>query len=424
MKRKNISELVVWLILGLISILLYAIYPLKISLIFTGILIVVHALIYFNIHGGKSLSPSSIFLLFSALLYGFPSIFSNYVKGYTILSGHYLASLLLYLSQIIIYHILLYQNSRSDYSFQSKEVKKLTSKNRVIYYILVLISFGLVNLIPIFSGLRAAITYTFILIMTTTIIIRNEQIKSSHLIAIALLYFYYIFNYFAGFGRINLVTLILSIFLIIQLRVTFKGTKPLITVLFFPLIILGSLLRGGSLDNIFGGIGSIVSPYYRLGQLVELYMNNYISPSFGKTFIAAFLVFIPRNIWKNKPWSFNREITKIFAPQYVAYGHSEVATVLGEFIYNFGFVGIILYILTIGFFVSYLDKTVVKSVTNRNWNFTNVIIYSAVSLTTAGLLNLIWGSVPTFINRDGFRILYLFVIYMIMKFINKLKKIK
>src|SRR5699024_6749199 len=59
---------------------------------------------YFIKHGGRYITPSGIFLLYSALIHGFASIYGVFRDSYDIVMGHYIGLLLVYFSQVLVYY--------------------------------------------------------------------------------------------------------------------------------------------------------------------------------------------------------------------------------------------------------------------------------------------------------------------------------
>lgn len=405
--RNSLILLCVWSIIGMLSIFIVGgNYTYNLATAFVGLITIFHGLYYFNMHGGNYITPTGLFLLYSSVLHGFASISINQVAAYEVTRGHYIASLSTFFLQVIVYHWIL-----SDYQEKNlngfKKVYTRPPVNRFIILVGV-IGFGLGVISPTFGELGSAAIYVTIVILVIRNVLLVNKVNVHHFFySMGLFSIYYLFL-FASFGRINLVTLLAIIAMIFSYKLNTKVIKLFITVMFYPSIMIGSYLRSGDLFDISSGVGSIISPFYRFGQLVDLYMDHVISLDWGRTIYAAFIVIIPREIWPNKPWNFNREITFLFTPQYIADGHSEAAVFNAEMMYNFGFVGIVLGGFLLGWLISKMEKEIfIKYAMRRVYDIKDLVFLSFSLIVASGLMNLLWGGFSTFINRDGFRLLLL-----------------
>lgn len=120
----------------------------------------------------------------------------------------------------------------------------------------------------------------------------------------------------------------------------------------------------------------------------------------GETFFSSAVSWVPRAIWEEKPFGFGYELTLMFRPELASIGHSMVATVFGEYYYNFQWAGIAVAILTLGPLVRFLDRSWQRIVNNVD----TAPAYSAallalVALASAGTINLVWGGSHTFATR-------------------------
>ena len=84
--KKNILEFMIWIILGLISTILLTLEKdsYRLVTIYCGIIIMLHSGIYFRVHGGRYITPTGLYLLYSALVQGYALIYINFVSYYKI----------------------------------------------------------------------------------------------------------------------------------------------------------------------------------------------------------------------------------------------------------------------------------------------------------------------------------------------------
>lgn len=419
----NIYKIFIWLSLGLCSVFFIDpndVEPYKISLIYLGICIIIHGLISFYRHGGDFITPTGFYMLVSVVLSGVPSIYINFIGSYYIVLGHFIATLVSFICQVLIYHI--FGNERRSIKVCTKELKEISISKELYDWTLLLgifLMLGGIIISQVSSALSfflEASVYVGIVIIAISLFRTGGKGYGLNkvLVVIALFGCNYFFL-FEGFGRINLATLLLALVICYNHRLNRKILKVLISIGTLPALIIASLMRGGSLQDISAGMGSIISPFYRFGQLVELYNENIIDLYWGKTIWAAIVTPIPRDLWPSKPWNFNREITYIFKPEYVAYGHSEASVLYAECFFNFGYLGLILGILFIGFLLKFLDSNYLRMIETANlWSKPDFLKYLVTIIVTVGMLDLYWGGFSTFMAREGFRLIVLLILLTIM----------
>lgn len=403
--------------------------PYKISIIYLGVIIIIQGLVSFYKHGGMLMTPTGVFMLVSVVLGGFTSIYMNYQEDYTIQLGHFISTYIIFNSQILIYYI--FGNEKKSVIVNKKKNKRVSLRSETKTYAFklgafIIISSYIISLLHSrLSFFRANGIYIGIIILSVALFrSTNKGYAIKNYLFVASLFIVYYLYLFEGFGRINIATLAIAIILTFNYRDLTKKIKKIIFVGGIPSVLLASLMRGGTVNNLTGGIGSVVSPNYRFGQIVELYNNNVLNLRWGKTIWAAIVTPIPRVIWEAKPWNFNREITYIFAPQYVAYGHSEAAVTHAEWFLNFGYVGILLFIFLTGYLLIVLDSNYLRISKKRNdlWTKIDFVTYVAIIITTSGFLDLYWGGVSTFMARGGIRLLMLYGFVGLMSGYKLLKK--
>lgn len=425
MDKRIVLLSILCLILGLVSVL-FTEYGLLIeSIRYLGVLTMVHALLCFYLSGGQLITPTGIYMISSALLGGFASVLMLMDTQYRIVYGHWVAIFVIFLAQIFValvsrHYVPKYPNlvrlkidedafaKRFGYDVASERSLKLWSTG-----------LGLTMLIVAFAGsltmrsleyLFQDMTYAGIIVLVTgQLKSGGYRLRVRDLLLAALLFLFYYFREFEGFGRINLVSLLIAIGLSLNYKFKTKRLKRIILFGFFPSIAVGSLLRGGSLESIASGMGSMVSPLYRFGELVEMYLRGDLNLFYGKTLWAALVSPVPRALWENKPWNFNREITYIFARKYVPYGHSEASVLYAEWFFNFGFLGILIGIVLMGWFLRKLDTAYFRIADHRVWSKHEFIVFLLILLVASGLLDLFWGGFSTFAARSGFRLILLSV---------------
>ena len=162
-------------------------------------------------------------------------------------------------------------------------------------------------------------------------------------------------NYvFIGFGRLTLVGLVLVVVAIGAMRWQRKLIKWAIIGATLPSLLLLSDYKGLGLEG--RGEGSAISPITTFYRLLDLHTDGHLSLQHGHSFYATAVALIPKELWSGKPVGLGLELATIFNPQYVRYGHTDVALIYGEGLVNFGFIGIPLICVALGLWCGWLAR--------------------------------------------------------------------
>ena len=182
--------------------------------------------------------------------------------------------------------------------------------------------------------------------------------------------------------------------------------------------ILGVLIRFNRSSDVFSlnVLGNmidqlIISPTFDCLGNFKLILNNF-SPQYTiGQFIYPFVNFIPRSIFQNKPI----ELSTIIAKRFYNFGEEQnggfAPSMMGEFYYDFGFVGIIVGIFLIGLFIGYIQK---KLNVSRDNNITKAILIQ-ISVNITMLANWYTGW--------AIRFVYMIVFWCLILIINKIYKV-
>ncbi|TFE01705.1 hypothetical protein [Jeotgalibacillus salarius] len=418
MKRKTINLVALgwWLILAVMTVFLKdpaSSEPYKDGINLLGILIIVHGIYAFYRHGGRYITPTGVFMLTSVIVGGFAALYLNNFEGFFMVEGHYLATLIVFVSQLCVYY--LFSNTPISLGHHLVEpavrIQFSDDLTRWVFLVAILTAAGgsvIFYTIPSLSLFQAPAVYVSIIMIAIALFRdENKKVRVSSLLFVLFLFFIYYFWLFSGFGRIDLATLVFGLLISVHKRLFKNLVKTMIAVAALPSVIAASLLRGGDLSDLDGGIGSVVSPHYRFGQLIELYQDGLLQLQWGKTIWAAAVTPVPRAIWPEKPWNFNREITYIFNPEYVIYGHSEAAVLYAEWLFNFGFAGILFCVVFLGVLLKWLDRKYFSLLFKSSWSSGDFIKFTVVVIMMGGMLNLYWGGFSTFMAREGIRLMVL-----------------
>jgi hypothetical protein len=159
-----------------------------------------------------------------------------------------------------------------------------------------------------------------------------------------------IFSFFlwTGSGRLILfqfVSITLFLFTSVLLRARFI---KFVFLLMVPiLIVAGGVLRDdrASLTNTLSsgaGAGSMFSTYRESELVFEDIGDGKFEPLYGDSYIAAFLFYVPRDFWEDKPVGFGNTLVQWYQPWMLDTGHSLAASFIAEAYGNFAYLGIAL----------------------------------------------------------------------------------
>ncbi|MET8358463.1 hypothetical protein [Micromonospora sp. NPDC005171] len=219
-------------------------------------------------------------------------------------------------------------------------------------------------------------------------------------------YFFYLFN---GFGRIVLGSLALALLVILAHGDRRRYTKALVVLGGIPaLLFLAALRAGGASSDVDSdGFGSAVSPMSAFAELWQMNTIGLLPRGWGETFFAAVVALVPRAFWPDKPVGFGYELVPYLAPGLAGTGHSVAALWYGEWLFNFGVVGVAAMIPVTGLGVSAIDRFLDRASSRPLTTPKALGGYVAGILLAVGLFDLVWVGGFTYMTRTGPRLVVL-----------------
>lgn len=220
---------------------------------------------------------------------------------------------------------------------------------------------------------------------------------------------------FTGLGRLRLGSLGLAILCLIATRWRGRTVKAVVIAAIWPALsymaadrVEWSSIQEGRVSTA-SGMESVVGPMVRFSQLMDLMRDGTVDLAWGHTFVASLVAYFPRTFWPDKPVGFGSEVALIFRPELVPYGHSELALLHGELVYNFGLPGLVLTLLFLGWYVNRLDRVLIRAQSSFKQGATlrRALLVAVVVVLVASLVDLVWGGTFTYVARVGVRVLLL-----------------
>lgn len=273
---------------------------------------------------------------------------------------------------------------------------------------LITIQFGLPS-----TALPAAVGFVGVILMVYATIFTSHSLRKRSIVVAAVCVAIYMTLLFSSGGRLVIAGLVFTIALFLSQRVRRRGLKILVLASLVPALLLAARQRSEVIQATRGvnetGLESVVWPMDRLAILLQISDSGGLPPSWGDTFVPAILFWIPRRLWPEKPVGFGSELVPVVRPGYKGdEGHSEAATVLGEWVWNFGIAGLIVLPIVTVLLLAALTKWR-QSLVTETPTPTSIISHLALALIAAGMLDLFWVGAFGFSGRTGMRLIALVI---------------
>ncbi|MFC4016570.1 hypothetical protein ACFOW4_01195 [Micromonospora sp. GCM10011542] len=229
-------------------------------------------------------------------------------------------------------------------------------------------------------------------------------------------YFTYLFN---GFGRIVVGTLALALLVISAHRDQRPYTKLLILggtapALWFLAGLRATGAQGSPFTSDQDGFESAISPLRSFAQLLQLNEMGVLPRAWGETFVNAAVGLVPRALWDDKPIGFGADLVPLLSPELVGTGHSAAALSHGEWLYNFGLLGLALMVPATGLAVRLIDRVLAWASSSPLTTPYAVGAYAGAIVTAVSLFDFLWVGSFTYVVRGGGRLLVLAAVVLLI----------
>lgn len=209
---------------------------------------------------------------------------------------------------------------------------------------------------------------------------------------------------FDGFGRLPVIALAGSVGVLLTQRQRSTRVK-LLALCAVPLASsILTALRYWRLDGVApsrdttpSGPDSDVGGLWTFARLVRF--GDDLQFGGGETFVSTLVAWVPRGLWPSKPFGFGFDLTLLLEPQLAPYGHSLVATVFGEWYYNFGWWGIPILVLTVAPFVRWLDQRQIEQLKRKSVDNSKILYNVLLAAAIGGIPHLVWSGTHTLFAR-------------------------
>ncbi len=222
------------------------------------------------------------------------------------------------------------------------------------------------------------------------------------LLAIFVRYFH------GGTGRLQIATLAFALAILYALRFRSLVVKWGVIIGTVPAVWWAARYREEYVRAAFGGevngLGSAVRPMWTYAKLLSAYHDHAYSLAWGSTLITPLTSFLPSWLWSNKPMAFGYAIAMVTEPEKFGTGYSDAGSVFGEWFWNFSFVGLALLVPVIGLAIRWIDLIIPSASLQPR---VAVLYVIAAAIASAGVSDLVWGGLHTYVVRTAIRLIVL-----------------
>lgn len=421
-KRKVSPALFVWLAAGVVLLFLgYAFgMPSESLLLAVSVMGGAQTLGAFWRHGEYFISAPGVFMLGLATFVYFPGIYLSFIRAdFADIASLPVAVFAVFFSQILIYYMS-WKSAAADRTdlptpVIAPEVHRWAFNLGVA---LVLLGFALQQLFGLDSStLAGAAAFAGTVMVVVSVLQASDRLSFSRLALAGAAFALYGATMFSGGGRLILGGLAIAVAVAAARRHGGRMLKLGVLIAVPTGLVVLAAGRAAAVAASRGmeesGLESVVWPLERFAQLISLANEGKLDYGLGSTFYTTAVLFVPRQVWPDKPIGFGAELTLIFRPEVAALGHSEAALMHGEWVFNFGIAGLILLLPIVAWFVNWIDRGLVASQRIAIDTRRQFLRRVAMILAAAGLLDLVWGGTFLYMSRTGLRMLILLAVLVV-----------
>lgn len=415
--RYRIARIVtVWILLGLFANLPWAVGRDDVTQVAVGALGLIHSIVYFWRDGGQRITAPGIFLVSTGLFAFFPAVYMNYYDGLSHGPIDYVTAVnLVYWWQVAVFHFVWEPRRSADARVVSDADDGIARWGMGFGFVLFLLGVvGSTLEFMISVGLDDGASCAGLVLFAVSAFRRQRRASWLSYAIVLLGFFVYVEFVFAGFGRLQIGALGLALAMAMAHRWHGRTVKTAMIAAFPPVLLYLAASRvqftaginPGQSDAV-NGLESVVGPFMRFAELVQLDRLGDVMYTWGHSFFAAAVAFVPRALWPDKPEGFGRELAMFFSPHLAGTGHSEAALFFGEWLFAFGLGGIAAMAGAVSVVVLWLDRSLIYMNSIHVERRGDLLRISALMLLSASLTDLVWGGAFSYVTRVGPRLMSL-----------------
>lgn len=382
---------------------------------------------FWNI-GGNSITASGVYMIASGVFGYFPALYTHFGYDLYDVSNGFAILIVLSISQVLMHHLIWHprHGQRKPVATEAPDYAATSFGFGSGAFLLVAgVVVGRVFELGS-TSVAGAVAFTGVLLVAVSIAQAGRRPGPMQILVVIAAFALYVETMFSGGGRLVLGGLAIALALVFSQRAHTRLVK-LGTLVALPLGLLAlaanrSTLIANTRGTAETGLESVISPYARLGQLIEMAQNGDVPLAFGKTILATLLIFVPRSVWPDKPVGFGAELGDLFRPDLIGTGFSEAALFTGEWVFNLGVAGMVIMVPFTAWAIGWADQWQHRSQARQVRTRHDLFVRASTVLISAGVLDLFWGGTFLFAARGGQRLVILLVIYALFAWHSRLSE--
>lgn len=207
---------------------------------------------------------------------------------------------------------------------------------------------------------------------------------------------------FTGFGRITILALVVcGVAVLSWARPSWVWKAVLLVATPFGLV------QGFAVETDTGltrGSGSLVSPLWDGAATLDFAGTPILPYAKGETYLANLVSWVPRSVWPDKPLGLGSTAVQWISPRQFGTGHSVAVTYVGEFVYNFGWLGVVLGSVALGAMLGFGDRYAFRTVARFRQGIWPICAFVTYVLLLSAQLDFVWAGTNAPVQRYGPRI--------------------
>lgn len=401
-----------WLVAGVFALLVdgYAIDPLLpiqiicwLSLAFGGWA--------FLLHGGPQITAAGLFCAASAVFVGYAGLWWAGRLGVDVPPALLQATTAGYFVTVVMYYAFWYDTRTPAVPAKRDNV---TAASSIIFgFLLTVLSLVIIVTVPAAYRLAEAASFVGTLILAFGVTGSDQfRLMSVRAMTVIGLIAAFVVVGFDGFGRLPVIGLCAGVAIIFSIRQRTRLLKVCAAVL-TPLA--AAVLTSLRIERLGGGTSEVDSDVGGIWSFARLIgYGDRLEFAEGQTFFATAVIWFPRDWWDAKPFGLETQIVWLLEPHLSNTGHSMVATVFGEWYYNFGWWGVAVMALPVGLAVRWLDVRRKRMIASRLDSRETVLWAVLLVAAVATMTDLVWSSTFTFAARMLLRAIVIGVLLVLV----------